>query len=118
MFWVNVPFCVAGLILAARFMPADKPAAPGQTARAAARRRQAGCGTAVLAVILSAAITTRRGGLATGFDIAFWWATGFSAVAVLLSFWLPGGSHRAWRFLPHSVHLAVLGWRGDIRRRR
>ena len=27
MFWVNVPFCVAGLILAARFMPADKPLA-------------------------------------------------------------------------------------------
>ena len=25
MFWVNVPFCAAGLILAARFMPADKP---------------------------------------------------------------------------------------------
>jgi EmrB/QacA subfamily drug resistance transporter len=75
-------------------------------------------GTAVLAVILSAAITARHGDLATGFDIAFWWATGFSAVAVLLSFWLPGGSHRTWRFLPHSVHLAVLGWRGDIRRRR
>ena len=25
MFWVNVPFCVVGLILAARHMPADKP---------------------------------------------------------------------------------------------
>src|SRR5580693_8523775 len=25
MFWVNVPFCVVGLILAARQMPADKP---------------------------------------------------------------------------------------------
>jgi EmrB/QacA subfamily drug resistance transporter len=75
-------------------------------------------GTAVLAVILSAAITARHGDLAAGFDIAFWWATGFSAVAVLLSFWLPGGSHRTWRFLAHSVHLAVLGWRGDIRRRR
>src|ERR1700733_3809795 len=24
MFWVNVPFCVAGLILAARYLPADK----------------------------------------------------------------------------------------------
>jgi EmrB/QacA subfamily drug resistance transporter len=46
-------------------------------------------GTAVLAVILSGAITAHHGNLATGFDIAFWWATGFSAVAVLLSFWLP-----------------------------
>lgn len=75
-------------------------------------------GTAVLAVVLSGAITARHGNLATGFDIAFWWATGFSALAVLLSLWLPGGSHRTWRFLPHSVHLAVLGWRDDIRRRR
>src|SRR5580693_2051198 len=75
-------------------------------------------GTAVLAVVLSGAITARYGNLAIGFDIAFWWATGFSALAVLLSLWLPGGSHRTWRFLPHSVHLAVLGWRGDIRRRR
>jgi len=74
-------------------------------------------GTAVLAVILSSAITARHGDLAAGFDIAFWWATGFSAVAVALSFWLPGGSHRNWRFLPHSIHSAVLGWRGDNRRR-
>src|SRR6201996_7244292 len=28
MFWVNVPFCVAGLYLAARYMAADKPVAP------------------------------------------------------------------------------------------
>jgi len=74
-------------------------------------------GTAVLAVILSSAIAARHGDLAAGFDIAFWWASGFSALAVLLSFWLPGGSHRTWRFLPHSVHSAVLGLRGDIRRR-
>ncbi len=59
-------------------------------------------GTAVLAVVLSGAITARHGNLATGFDIAFWWATGFSALAVLLSLWLPGGSHRTWRFLPNG----------------
>jgi hypothetical protein len=47
-------------------------------------------GTAVPAVILSAAVTAHAGDLATGFDIAFWWAAGFSAVAVLLSCWLPG----------------------------
>jgi EmrB/QacA subfamily drug resistance transporter len=46
-------------------------------------------GTAVLAVILSGAVTAHHGNLVTGFDQAFWWATGFSAVAVLLSFWLP-----------------------------
>jgi hypothetical protein len=46
-------------------------------------------GTAVLAVILSSAVTAHRGNLVTGFDEAFWWATAFSAVAVLLSRWLP-----------------------------
>jgi MFS family permease len=46
-------------------------------------------GTAVLAVILSGGITSRHGNLVTGFDQAFWWAAGFSAVAVLLSLWLP-----------------------------
>ncbi|HEY1665988.1 MAG TPA: MDR family MFS transporter [Trebonia sp.] len=46
-------------------------------------------GTAVLAVILSSAVTAHRGNLVTGFDEAFWWATAFSAVAVLLSLWLP-----------------------------
>jgi EmrB/QacA subfamily drug resistance transporter len=47
-------------------------------------------GTAVLAVILSSAIAAHHGHLATGFGIAFWWATGFSALAVLLALWLPG----------------------------
>jgi EmrB/QacA subfamily drug resistance transporter len=46
-------------------------------------------GTAVLAVILSTAIAAHHGNLVAGFDQAFWWATGFSALAVLLSCWLP-----------------------------
>jgi EmrB/QacA subfamily drug resistance transporter len=53
-------------------------------------------GTAVLAVILSGAIAARHGDAAAAFDIAFWWATGFSALAVLLALWLPAGSRR-WR---------------------
>ena len=47
-------------------------------------------GTAVLAVILEEAIVSHHGALAGAFDIAFWWSAGFSAVAVLLSLWLPG----------------------------
>ena len=47
-------------------------------------------GTAVLAVVLSAALAAQHGDPAAGFDIAFWWAAGFSALAVLLSLWLPG----------------------------
>jgi EmrB/QacA subfamily drug resistance transporter len=46
-------------------------------------------GTAILAVILAGAVSAHTD-LATAFHIAFWWATGFSALAVLLAFWLPG----------------------------
>ena len=47
-------------------------------------------GTAVLAVILESAIAAHHGALADAFHVAFWWSAGFSAVAVLLSLWLPG----------------------------
>ncbi|HEX2744459.1 MAG TPA: MDR family MFS transporter [Streptosporangiaceae bacterium] len=47
-------------------------------------------GTAVLAVILEGAIAAHHGSLADAFHVAFWWSAGFSAVAVLLSLWLPG----------------------------
>jgi EmrB/QacA subfamily drug resistance transporter len=47
-------------------------------------------GTAVLAVILTGAIAAHHGSLADAFHVAFWWSAGFSAVAVLLSLWLPG----------------------------
>jgi hypothetical protein len=51
-------------------------------------------GTAVLAVILASATTARPGDLAGAFQVAFWWSVGFSALAVLLSLWLPGASGR------------------------
>ena len=47
-------------------------------------------GPAVLAVILSTAITAHHGNLVAAFHVAFWWATGFSVLAVLLALWLPG----------------------------
>jgi EmrB/QacA subfamily drug resistance transporter len=47
-------------------------------------------GAAVLAVILEGAIAAHHGALADAFHVAFWWSAGFSAVAVLLSLWLPG----------------------------
>ncbi len=48
-------------------------------------------GTALLAVILDAAATgaTTVAGYALAFDTAFWWAVGFTAVAVLVSLVLP-----------------------------
>ena len=50
-------------------------------------------GVAVLAVILTnaAAGATDLGGLADAYDVAFWWATGFTVVAAGLSFLLPRG---------------------------
>jgi predicted MFS family arabinose efflux permease len=49
-------------------------------------------GTAILAVILvsSVAGSTGLNDLAGAFDVAFWWATGFTALAAALSFLLPG----------------------------
>ncbi len=53
-------------------------------------------GVAVLAVILTnaAAGATDLGGLADAYDVAFWWATGFTVVAAGLSFLLPRGQRR------------------------
>ena len=48
-------------------------------------------GTAVLAVILESATggATTIDALAHGFDVAFWWAIGFTVVAVAVCFALP-----------------------------
>jgi len=51
-------------------------------------------GTAILAVILESAIATHPATLADAFHVAFWWSAGFSAVAVLLSLWLPGAQRQ------------------------
>ncbi len=59
-------------------------------------------GTAVLAVILEGAVAAHHGGLAAAFDVAFWWSAGFSALAVLLSLWLPG-SVRAQKPAPQDA---------------
>ena len=47
-------------------------------------------GTAVLAVILQSAIAAHPATQTDAFHVAFWWSAGFSAIAVLLSLWLPG----------------------------
>lgn len=46
-------------------------------------------GVALLAVVLSSTATATRS-IATGFDVAFWWSTGFAVLAIALSFLLPG----------------------------
>jgi EmrB/QacA subfamily drug resistance transporter len=54
-------------------------------------------GVAVLAVILAsnAAGATSLAGIAEAFDVAFWWAIGFTVLAVGLSFLLPAKPARA-----------------------
>nr|WP_246846682.1 MFS transporter [Humibacter ginsenosidimutans] len=56
-------------------------------------------GTAVLAVILQAGLTTYAAqgtsGVATAYDQAFWWSIGFTALAAVLSLALPGRSKPA-----------------------
>jgi MFS family permease len=46
-------------------------------------------GVALLAVILASAAAAARS-LAVGFEVAFWWTVGFSALAVVVAFVLPG----------------------------
>jgi EmrB/QacA subfamily drug resistance transporter len=52
-------------------------------------------GTAVLAVILASAAhhATDRAGIADAFNEAFWWATGFTGIAVVLCLLLPAARH-------------------------
>jgi hypothetical protein len=53
-------------------------------------------GTAILAVILEATTSGATGitDLAAGFDIAFWWAVGFTVVAVGFCFALPAPAQK------------------------
>src|ERR1700729_2842961 len=78
-------------VMAVAFQSLDKEQIPHSSVLTRTMQQIGGSfGTAVLAVILTAALAARHGDLAAAFDTAFWWATGFSVVAALLSLWLPG----------------------------
>jgi EmrB/QacA subfamily drug resistance transporter len=82
---VTMPVMVAG------YIGLDKRQIPHSSVLTrTAQQLGAAFGTAVLAVILEDAIVAHHGALAAGFHVAFWWSVSFSAVAVLLSLWLPG----------------------------
>jgi MFS family permease len=82
---VTMPVMVAG------YIGLDKKQIPHSSVLTRTSQQIGGSfGTAVLAVILEGAIAAHPATLADAFHVAFWWATGFSAVAVLLSLWLPG----------------------------
>jgi EmrB/QacA subfamily drug resistance transporter len=82
---VTMPVMVAG------YIGLDKQQIPHSSVLTRTAQQIGGSfGTAVLAVTLEDAIAAHHGALAEGFHVAFWWSVGFSAVAMLLSLWLPG----------------------------
>jgi EmrB/QacA subfamily drug resistance transporter len=82
---VTMPVIVAG------YIGLDKQQIPHSSVLTRTAQQIGGSfGTAVLAVILASAIAAHPATLADAFHVAFWWSVGFSAVAVLLSLWLPG----------------------------
>jgi EmrB/QacA subfamily drug resistance transporter len=82
---VTMPVMVAG------YIGLDKAQIPHSSVLTRTAQQVGGSfGTAVLAVILQGAIAARPATLASAFHVAFWWSVGFSALAVLLSLWLPG----------------------------
>ncbi len=82
---VTMPVIVAG------YIGLDKQQIPHSSVLTRTSQQIGGSfGTAVLAVILQGAIAEHSATLADAFHVAFWWSAGFSAVAVLLSLWLPG----------------------------
>jgi len=82
---VTMPVMVAGVI------GLDKQQIPHSSVLTRTAQQIGGSfGTAVLAVILEGAIAAHPAMPADAFHLAFWWSTGFSAVAVLLCLWLPG----------------------------
>jgi EmrB/QacA subfamily drug resistance transporter len=78
-------------VMVASYIGLDKQQIPHSSALTRTAQQIGGSfGTAVLAVILESAIAAHPATLADAFHVAFWWSAGFSAVAVLLSLWLPG----------------------------
>jgi len=100
---VTMPVMVAG------YIGLDKQQIPHSSVLTRTAQQIGGSfGTAVLAVILEGAIATHPATLADAFHVAFWWSAGFSAVAVLLSLWLPG-AQRA----PEASHGSAPAQRTD-----
>jgi EmrB/QacA subfamily drug resistance transporter len=82
---VTMPVIMAG------FIGLDKQEIPHSSVLTRMAQQVGGSfGSTVLAVILTSSVASHHGNLVGAFTVAFWWSVGFSAVAVLLSLWLPG----------------------------
>jgi EmrB/QacA subfamily drug resistance transporter len=95
--WLLLALLVRGIGLGAVFIPlmavgfvglASQEVPHASIVTRIAQQLGGAAGTAVLAVILQGAATTS--GAVAGFQHAFWWAVGFTGLAVVLSLLLPG----------------------------
>jgi EmrB/QacA subfamily drug resistance transporter len=78
-------------VMVASYIGLDKQQIPHSSVLTRTAQQIGGSfGTAILAVILESALAAHPATLADAFHVAFWWSVAFSAVAVLLSLWLPG----------------------------
>ncbi|GAA3630022.1 MDR family MFS transporter [Microlunatus ginsengisoli] len=76
-------------LMAVAFVGLERPEVPHASILTRIAQQVGGSvGVALLAVILATAATS-KGSITSAFDIAFWCATGFTALAVLLAFALP-----------------------------
>jgi MFS family permease len=83
--------CVTMPVMVAGYVGLDRQEIPHSSVLTRTAQQIGGSfGTAILAVILESARSTHPGTPVDAFRVAFWWSAGFSAVAVLLSLWLPG----------------------------
>lgn len=85
-------------VMTSAYLGLDKSAIPHASIITRTSQQVGGSfGTAVLAVVLQHAITSHASsglaGRAMAFDLAFWWSIGFTAVAIVLAFWLPAHPH-------------------------
>jgi hypothetical protein len=79
--------------MTAAFIGLDRPDVPHASIITRIAQQVGGSfGVALLAVILDGALPHTAGGgsSATAFDQAFWWASGFTCLAMLLCLALPG----------------------------
>jgi EmrB/QacA subfamily drug resistance transporter len=82
-------------LMVASFQGLERPDIPHSSIITRTAQQLGGSfGTAVLAVILQSGLTTHAAqgtsGAATAYDLAFWWAIAFAALATLLALALPG----------------------------
>jgi hypothetical protein len=81
-------------LMTAAFVGLDRPDVPHASIITRIAQQVGGSfGVALLAVILDGALAHTAGGgdsSATAFDQAFWWASGFTGLAMLLCLALPG----------------------------